>query len=62
MTKRSELSDAVQTDQAFEAERHDYLYGNPHEQWIKDIFRHAGLDFGRVDYGMLGDTPRNNFV
>jgi len=58
MTKRSELSDAVQTDQAFEAERHDYLYGNPHEQWIKDIFRHAGLDFGRVDYGMLGDTPQ----
>jgi hypothetical protein len=35
-----------------------YLETNPHEAWIRQIFRVAGIDYGRVDYGVLDGVPQ----
>jgi hypothetical protein len=34
----------------------EYVLGNPHRAWIRRIFDLAGVDFGRIDYGIRGDT------
>ncbi len=31
----------------------DYVRGNPHEQQLREIFRIANVDYGRIDYSML---------
>lgn len=36
-------------------EEWDYLVGNPHEKELKKIFDLAEIDFGRIDYSMLGE-------
>ncbi len=28
---------------------------NPHERQLREIFRRARIDFGKIDYAMLGD-------
>jgi hypothetical protein len=33
----------------------DYLQGNPHEPWLRRVFTLAGIDFGRIDYGVGRD-------
>ena len=35
-----------------------YLETNPHEAWIRQIFDVAGIDYGRVDYGVLDGMPQ----
>jgi hypothetical protein len=35
-----------------------YVTGNPHEAWLRDVFRMARVGYGRMDYGMLDDTPQ----
>jgi hypothetical protein len=35
-----------------------YLETNPHEAWIREIFEVAGIDYGRVDYGVLDGVPQ----
>jgi hypothetical protein len=35
-----------------------YLETNPHESWIRGIFELAGIDYGRVDYGVLDGAPQ----
>ncbi len=40
-----------------ELEAH-YLQTNPHEEWIREMFRLAGIEYGRIDYGMLGGEPQ----
>ncbi|MCI0433003.1 MAG: hypothetical protein L0271_05045 [Gemmatimonadetes bacterium] len=35
-----------------------YLSDNPHESWLRRVFDLAGIEYGRIDYGMLGDTPQ----
>jgi hypothetical protein len=35
-----------------------YLETNPHEAWIREIFAIAGIDYGRVDYGVLDGAPQ----
>ena len=35
-----------------------YLEGNPHKEAIRQIFQQANIDYGRIDYSMLGDTPQ----
>lgn len=39
-------------------ERDAYLWGNPHAERLRAIFRQVGIDYGRVDYSMLGDDPQ----
>lgn len=38
-------------------ERH-YLRNNPHESQLRAVFQLAGIDYGRIDYGMLDDKPQ----
>jgi hypothetical protein len=35
-----------------------YIEANPHEGWIRDIFRLARIDYGRIDYGVLAGQPQ----
>jgi hypothetical protein len=35
-----------------------YVAGNPHEAWLRNVFRMARVGYGRVDYGLLDDTPQ----
>lgn len=34
----------------------DYVLGNPHETSLRRIFALAGVDYGRIDYGVRGET------
>jgi hypothetical protein len=40
------------------AEETRYLETNPHEAWIREIFRLARIDYGRIDYGVLSGVPQ----
>jgi hypothetical protein len=51
--KKPDIADA---ETASEVET--YLEGNPHEEAIRRIFRRANIDYGRIDYSMLGDQPQ----
>ena len=31
----------------------EYMEQNPHRDWIRNIFEIAGIDYGRIDYGMV---------
>jgi len=35
-----------------------YCARNPHEGWIRDMFRLARIDYGRIDYAVHNGTPR----
>jgi len=35
-----------------------YCATNPHEEWIREMFRLARIDYGRVDYGVLHGRPQ----
>lgn len=35
-----------------------YVETNPHESWLKSVFSAAGIDYGRVDYGVLDGVPQ----
>lgn len=34
----------------------DYVVGNPHEAWVRRVFALAEVDYGRIDYGVRGQT------
>ena len=34
----------------------EFVTGNPHGEWLRRIFALAGIDYGRIDYGVRGDT------
>jgi len=33
-----------------------YVCDNPHAAWIRGIFEQAGVEYGRMDYGICGDS------
>jgi len=43
----------MQSDDTFAAEELAYSRDNPHEKQLLKIFEIAGIDFGRIDYGMV---------
>lgn len=43
----------LQSDAAFAAEELAYARDNPHERELQKIFAIAGIDFGRIDYGLV---------
>ncbi len=45
---------SVKTPEVLEKERR-YMETNPHERELRAIFRRARIDYGRIDYSMLGD-------
>lgn len=51
--KKPDIADA---ETASEVET--YLEGNPHQEALRRIFRRANIDYGRIDYSMLGDQPQ----
>jgi hypothetical protein len=50
------LKAADLVDQELLEEERAYLHENPHEEQIRSVFEIAGINYGRVDYGMLGDS------
>jgi len=36
----------------------EYLATNPHEAWIREMFCLAGIEYGRIDYGLLAGEPQ----
>ncbi len=42
----------------FARERDAFLETNPHAAILRAICRQVGIDYGRVDYSMLGDEPQ----
>jgi hypothetical protein len=36
----------------------EYCQSNPHEAWIREMFRLARTDYGRIDYGVLRGKPQ----
>lgn len=48
--KKPDIADAKA-----ELEVEAYLEGNPHEDAIRRMFDRASIDYGRIDYSMLGD-------
>jgi hypothetical protein len=39
-------------------EEETYIRSNPHEEFIRQIFDLAKIQYGRIDYSMLGDKPQ----
>jgi hypothetical protein len=39
-------------------EEFDYVTANPHEAWLRETFRLARAEYGRVDYGVLDGRPQ----
>ena len=35
-----------------------FIENNPHEAWVRDVFALAGIDYGRLDYGVLAGRPQ----
>lgn len=35
-----------------------YCQTNPHDAWIREMFALARIDYGRIDYGILGGRPQ----
>ncbi|MGH9200544.1 MAG: hypothetical protein ACRD2A_04830 [Vicinamibacterales bacterium] len=35
-----------------------YVEDNPHESWLRQVFEIAGVDYGRVDYGVVDGAPQ----
>ncbi len=36
----------------------EYLESNPHRDWVEEMFALAHVDYGRIDYSLLGDVPQ----
>ena len=53
LVKQPDLADAV-----FAQEQLAFLERNPHELWLRRIFRLASIDYGRIDYGLMGSEPQ----
>jgi len=48
--------DLVDPPLAKEQER--YLNENPHRSWLAEIFDLSGIEYGRIDYSMMGSEPQ----
>jgi hypothetical protein len=47
-------SDDLQNTSEARAELFEFLHTNPHAETLAKVFRIAGVDFGRADYGIVG--------
>ncbi len=48
--------DQVSVDSA--REMHEYVLGRQHEEWLERVFTTAGVDYGRIDYGVVNGEPQ----
>lgn len=35
-----------------------FIEENPHEQWLREVFTLAGVEYGRMDYGVMNGVPQ----
>jgi hypothetical protein len=52
------VKNADLVDERHVREEHDFLEANPHEDWVRDVFRLAGVEYGRIDYAFLDGRPQ----
>jgi len=45
-------------DEGSAMEERRYVRENPHEPWLRRVFKIAQIDYGRMDYGLCGDAPQ----
>jgi hypothetical protein len=45
-------------DDGHREEERRYLDTNPHAEWIRRVFTLARIDYGRLDYGIVGGRPQ----
>ena len=45
-------------DEALIKEELAYLEGHPHEQWLRQVFDLAHIEYGRIDYGVYRGEPQ----
>ena len=45
-------------EDAHREEERLYLDTNPHAEWIRRVFSLARIDYGRIDYGIVGGRPQ----
>ena len=45
-------------DEARLREEQEYVEGNPHEVWLREIFALANITYGRADYTLKGGAPQ----
>jgi hypothetical protein len=46
------------TDQAAADAELEYVETNPHEEWVRQVCSMGGVEYGRVDYGVLDGRPQ----
>jgi hypothetical protein len=39
-------------------EQEDYLRENPHRPWLQETFKLSGIEYGRIDYSLMGNKPQ----
>jgi hypothetical protein len=39
-------------------EQEAYLTEDPHRPWLTEIFKLSGIDYGRIDYSLMGNNPQ----
>jgi hypothetical protein len=49
---------ASNTDEKHIKEADYYATQNPHYKWLKKVFAIANIDYGRIDYSLLGEDPQ----
>jgi hypothetical protein len=49
---------ASKTDERHIIEAEHYAAHNPHLEWLKKVFSIANIDYGRIDYSVLGEEPQ----
>ena len=45
-------------DPQFDGEQEAYLRTNPHKSWLAEIFKLSGIEYGRIDYSLMGSKPQ----
>jgi hypothetical protein len=45
-------------DQGSIVEEIGFMATNPHERWLRQVFEAGGVDYGRVDYGVVNGVPQ----
>jgi len=48
---------SLKTDE-LDREQMTYLETNPHQEFVADAFRRSNIDYGRIDYAVLGSAPQ----
>lgn len=49
---------AANDDEKLVREELEYLESDPHQQWLRDVFTEAEIEYGRIDYGLYKGVPQ----